>query len=160
MKITLEEDRYASIQNLIKDVTANKNVLSKYVNCEDLTYLLNAMANADRREVDSQTRRLLAHMLKCKYQPSKFSRSWVNTVQDSSEVINDICIESKSLYNYYVSNFNKNYKYAIQYAHNETRLNTSEFPATCEWDKDDVLDIEFISKFIDECANNSTNIYY
>lgn len=160
MKISLDEDRYASIQNLIEDVNANKNILSNYVNCEDLTYLLNEMANTDRRAIDSQTRRLLAHMLKCKYQPSKFSRSWVNSVQDSSEVINAICTESKSLYNYYVANFNKNYKYAIQYAHNETRLNVSLFPTDCEWDKDDILDTEFISQFIDECAENSTNIYY
>ena len=43
MKISLNEDRYASIQNLIKDVNANKNILSNYVNCEDLIYLLNEM---------------------------------------------------------------------------------------------------------------------
>lgn len=84
MNISLYEDRYASIQNLIKDVNANKNILSNYVNCDDLTYLLNEMANADKRTIDGQTKRLLAYMLKCKYQPSKFSRSWVNTVQDSS----------------------------------------------------------------------------
>lgn len=160
MKMSLNEDRYASIQNLIKDVNANKNILSNYVNCEDLIYLLNEMANADTRTIDGQTKRLLAYMLKCKYQPSKFSRSWVNTVQDSSEVINDICMKSKSLYNYYVTDFNKNYKSAINYAHNETRLNISAFPINCEWDKDDILNEEFISQFIDECAKNSTNLYY
>lgn len=69
-------------------------------------------------------------------------------------------MKSKSLYNYYVNNFNKNYKSAIYYAHNETRLNISVFPINCEWDKDDILNEEFISQFIDECANNSTNIYY
>lgn len=92
MKITLDKDRYASIQNLIEDVNTNKNILSNYVNCEDLICLLNEMANVDTRTIDGQTKRLLAYMLKCKYQPSKFSRSWVNTIQDSSEVINDICV--------------------------------------------------------------------
>lgn len=149
MNISLYEDRYASIQNLIEDINIHKHILSKYINYADLLYLLNETANSDKRAINSYTKRLLANMLKCKYQPSEFNRIWVNMIIDSQDGLSGICTESKSLYSYYIANFDKNYKSAINYAHSEIRLDTSEFPTTCEWDKDDILNEEFISKFID-----------
>lgn len=160
MNIPISNDRHESIVNTIKNINDNKQVISKYIDCDFINNLLLEMAHSDKREVDSQTKRLLSHMLKCKYQPSKFSRSWVNTVQDSSEVLSAICDESKSLKNYYVNRFNKNYMSAITFAHNETQIDINKFPEQCEWNEDDVLDELFISRFIEECSRNSTNSYY
>lgn len=53
MKISLDEDRYASIQNLIEDINVNKHILSEYINYADLIYLLNETTNSDKRAINS-----------------------------------------------------------------------------------------------------------
>ena len=60
----------------------------EYEEAEEALYELeNAMANAERRSLDSQLVRLMVHLLKWRYQPDKRSTSWVRTIVNARQEI-------------------------------------------------------------------------
>lgn len=62
-----------------------------------LKALVNAMSRSERQAVKSQLIRLMMHIIKWKTQPDKRSRSWIITILDARDAIEDSQEEMPSL---------------------------------------------------------------
>ncbi len=141
MSTTLyDKDFYAWTQEQAKLI--KENTLSKL----DLVHLyeeLNIMGAKEKSELKNRLAQLLMHLLKWKYQPSRQSRSWQNTIKDQREELEDLLEDNPSLRNKISEYFYKSYNKAVRHAITETGLDERIFPQTCEWDLDQILDNEF-----------------
>ena len=105
---------------------------------------------------------LLLHMLKCKYQnnyPDK--TSWRYSIINSyNKMLNEFDgINKGSLYKtFYMKKLDLNdiYKRSLIKAVIETRLPKSSFPSTCEWSKEELVNLDFIEKFINDYGYESS----
>ncbi len=141
MSATLyDKDFYAWTQEQAKLI--KERTLSKL----DLVHLyeeLNIMGAKEKSELKNRLAQLLMHLLKWKYQPSRQSRSWQNTIKDQREELEDLLEDNPSLKNKISECFNKSYNKAIRHAINETGLDESIFPQICEWNLEQILDSDF-----------------
>ena len=98
---------------------------------EEIEYL----GNSDKRSLMSQTKRLLVHLLKIKFQPEKQidSSSWINSVSDAQDEIEDLLLDCPSLKHVLIMEFSECYKKAVRKASRETGLNFDTFPKECPW---------------------------
>lgn len=110
---------------------------------------------SEQRTVRSEVRRILLHMLKCKYQneyPDK--KSWRLSILSSYYDLLDAFkgqIGKGSLYKkFYLKelSLDKVYHEAVDIAIQETKLDKSKFPEACEWNKAQLVNKEFIDNFI------------
>lgn len=117
---------------------------------------------SEQRTVRSEIRRMLLHMLKCKYQndyPDK--KSWRRSILGSYYNLLDAFkgqIGKGSLYKrFYLKGLplDKVYQEAVDIAVQETKLDKSKFPETCEWDKSQLVDKKFIDDFIKTYGKDS-----
>jgi Domain of unknown function DUF29 len=86
---------------------------------------------------------LLAHLLKLKYQPTRQSGSWRDSVREARAVIAALVEKRPSLRRELEDLFRAAYPKARRWAIAETKLPPRIFPADCEWSADQVLDEEF-----------------
>lgn len=98
MSATLyDKDFYAWTQEQAKLI--KERTLSKL----DLVHLyeeLNIMGAKEKSELKNRLAQLLMHLLKWKYQPSRQSRSWQNTIKDQREELEDLLEDNPSLKKY------------------------------------------------------------
>lgn len=118
----------------------------------------------EQRDIKSQLERLLLHMLKCKYQNNYANKeSWRRSIRNAR---NEIQYEFKgtkgnfkgALYNnFYLKDLNLQeiYENAVENAVDETKLSFKDFPSTCEWTKEQLIDDEFINQFIKEWGQDN-----
>lgn len=111
---------------------------------EQLVEELEAVAGRDRRELRSRLRVLIAHLLKCTYQPSMKSRSWLGTIRLQRQEIRGLLEQSPSLTHYLVECVDKEFAPAADLASDETGIPITAFPRTCPYMLDDILDDTFI----------------
>ena len=112
--------------------------------------------NSQESSVRSYLRIMILHMLKCKYQndyPDK--RSWRNSIKASyNKMIDQFdAIGKGSLYKtFYMKKLDLKaiYERALNDASFETGLPKLAFPQSCEWTKEQLVDEEFIYKFINK----------
>lgn len=130
----------------------------------DIVEAFNIALNEDKQQeriVKSNLEVMIRHMLKCKYQneyPTK--SSWRDSIKNSFK---DMVLEFKdigkgALYkNFYLRKLNLDYIYklALKNAINETGKDKSCFPATCEWTKEQLTNIDFIYDFIDKYGQDT-----
>ena len=64
------------------------------LNCDDLAEELEAMARKDRIELRSRLQHLLSHLLKWAYEPSRRSKSWTATINESRDGLT-ICLRNQ-----------------------------------------------------------------
>ncbi|NJM68247.1 MAG: DUF29 domain-containing protein [Acaryochloris sp. RU_4_1] len=98
---------------------------------ENLIEEIEDVGNRHRDKVKSQLKRMLWHLLKIKYQPSKHTDSWDFTIVDAANQIKDEFEDRPSLRRYLEESFDLCYKRARRDAANETRLDISTFPKQC-----------------------------
>ena len=123
----------------------------------DALYNLNLLENSSSRStIKSNLRILLIHMLKCKYPPEYYSNkgSWVTSIVNSYSGVTDefIDIGKGSLYKtFYIKQLNLEhiYKQAKLLAAKETGKPLNVFPDTCPWTKEQLVNLDFITDFID-----------
>jgi Domain of unknown function DUF29 len=58
---------------------------------------LEGLTKRDERALGAQLKRIMAHMLKQRYQPQRASRTWVDSIENGREEIADILEQSPSL---------------------------------------------------------------
>lgn len=112
--------------------------------------------NSQESSVRSYLRIMILHMLKCKYQndyPDKCS--WRNSIKASyNKMIDQFdAIGKGSLYKtFYMKKLDLKaiYQRALNEAAFETGLPELAFPQSCEWTKEQLVDEEFIYKFINK----------
>ena len=100
---------------------------------------LEGLTKRDQRVLGSQLKRIMAHMLKQRYQPQRASRSWVDSIENGREEIADILEQSPSLRRTLPGLMTKNYPRAVSQAARDTRLPPASFPSEPPFALDEVL---------------------
>lgn len=96
-----------------------------------------------RSALNSQTVRLLVHLLKWMRQPRRRSQSWRNTILDARLQIELLLDQSPSLRRQLIADLSVNYGRAIRKAAGETGLSAKAFPAEPPFTIEQVLDDDF-----------------
>lgn len=108
----------------------------------DLTNLIEeieSMGSNNKREIKSRLIVLLMHLLKCKYQSKKQSRSWIATINTQRNEIELVIEDSPSLRPYLIANIVDCYKKARLDAATETKLPLKTFPLECPFTPEQIL---------------------
>jgi hypothetical protein len=117
------------------------------VNSLDLVHIaeeLEGMVRAEHRALASQIERLLAHLLKWRYQPERRSRSWRRSVRDSRTQIERLLADSPSLAGELPRLIEVEWPRAVRWASDETRIVRRAFPTDCPWTQAELLDPDFL----------------
>ena len=118
-----------------------KNQNFSQLDLENLIEEIESMARSDKRSLRSQMVRILKHMLKLKYQPTKQvdSSSWGTTIRDGQNQIEAILEDSPSLKTMPGEYLEKAYSKALKEASIETGLPLLIFEKGCPWTIEQVL---------------------
>lgn len=112
----------------------------------DLVHLLEeveSMGKREKRELASRLEVLLMHLLKWKYQQDEQSKSWQRTIREQRHQIKMVLDDNPSLKTLISECVIKAYQYARTSAADETGVFLKNFPETCEWNIDQVLNDGF-----------------
>ncbi|ACQ66951.1 DUF29 domain-containing protein [Candidatus Hamiltonella defensa] len=113
------------------------------LDAENLLEEIEAMGRSERRELESRLEKLLSHLLKWQYQPSRRGKSWLLTIKEQRRKFVDCLNENPSLRNKKEKRLIIVYQYARLSAEKETNLSESVFPDQCPWTFDQIMDNEF-----------------
>ena len=112
---------------------------------ENLAEEVEGLARSDWRELRSRLMRVLVHLLKCQFQPSRRSRSWEATLIEQRTEIETVLQASPSLRDELSQMIERAYASAQRIAAKEMGLDewTERFPRECPWNVAQVLDADF-----------------
>ncbi|MTJ07425.1 DUF29 domain-containing protein [Anabaena sp. UHCC 0253] len=91
----------------------------------------------------SNLRVLIMHVLKYKFQPQNRSNSWLYTIYEHRQRIQETFLDSPSLKSYYLEVLDNCYQHARKEASIETGLPLSIFPQESPFSSDEILDADF-----------------
>jgi hypothetical protein len=124
------------------------------VNSLDLANIaeeLESMGRSEHRALASQIERLMAHLLKWRYQPGRRGRSWRWSIRDSRTQIERLLADSPSLAGELPRLIEAEWPRACRWASDacrwasdETRIARRAFPADCPWSQAELLDPDFL----------------
>jgi hypothetical protein len=106
---------------------------------QNLILELEALTKRDERALGSQLKRVVAHLLKQRYQVQRASRSWAGSIANGREAIADILDQSPSLRHILPALMTRNYSRAVAQAARDTRLPVGDFPERPPFDLAEVL---------------------
>ena len=86
------------------------------------------LSNRKRDELRSRLKQVAAHLLKLQYQPERATSSWLETIVEQVEAIEDVLEDSPSLRREMPDFIAKAYPRARRVASRETRLQIATFP--------------------------------
>ena len=86
----------------------------------------------------------IGHLLKWQAQPEQRSKSWSATIAIQRKDLVDLLEEMPSLQAYLAENLNKAHQRAVILASWETLLPMQDFPSTCPYPLDALLDPSFL----------------
>lgn len=109
------------------------------VDLENVIEEIECLGRSERNVLKSQIERLLMHMLKIKYQPSKHIKSWDKSIYQSRIKIEKNIKDNPSLKRELEKLMNESFVYARKNASIETGLDLSIFPMLCPWSLKEVL---------------------
>ena len=96
-----------------------------------------------KRELEGRLKGLLVHLMKWKYQPELRGNSWLYSIEEQREQIEDHLEENPSLRHTLPESFDRAYRYALTVAAKETGYSKSFFPENCPWSLEQVMNPEF-----------------
>ena len=112
----------------------------------DITNLveeIETMGRSEKRELQSRLMVLLVHLLKWKYQPVRRGRSWQLTIEEQRGNCFDVLEDSPSLKSKLDAILLKAYINARTTASRETGLDKNDFPVSCPWTYEQIIDGSF-----------------
>jgi hypothetical protein len=107
---------------------------------ENLALELEGLTERDERALGSKLKRIMAHLLKQRYQPERAARSWEDSIANGREEIADVLEQSPSLRRTLPGLMTKNYPRAVAQAARDTRLPPDSFPDQPPFTLAEVLD--------------------
>jgi len=114
---------------------------------EHLSEEVEGLAKSERRELRSRLTRILVHLLKCRFQPARRSRSWEATLALQRVEIADLFHDSPSLRSELPESVERAYSLALRLAGKEMAMKREQwerlFPARCPWSPKQILDEDF-----------------
>lgn len=123
--------------NLLK----NKKFLE--LELENLIEEIESIGRSDKNTLRSNLRMLLMHLLKYKFQPQNRSNSWLYTIYEHRQRLQEAFLNSPSLKSYYTEVFDICYQHARKEVSIETGLPLSIFPQDYPFSVDETLDFDF-----------------
>ena len=110
---------------------------------ENVAEEIESLGRSDRKSLMSQLQRLIAHLLKWRFQPSRRSKSWKLSIFSARDDIGVLVEDSPSLSGILSSGLEKAYVAARKRAALETGLPTTAFPEKCPYPLEQILDEDF-----------------
>jgi hypothetical protein len=138
--IEYKEDFYAW---LLKNAALLQAKNFVEIDNENVAEELVGMAKSEKRQLVNRFAVLLAHLLKWQFQPNRRSKSWERTIKEQRKRIQLLLEESPSLKHELAEKISDAYEIAILTAANETGLDESAFPDSCEYRFEDILSSQF-----------------
>lgn len=138
-----ESDYYLWLQTIVESMKAGDLTA---IDWENLIEEIEEMGRREKRAVFSNLKILLMHLLKYKYQPQKRSNSWLFTILEHRQRLQEDFEASPSLKNYFRQCFEKCYLSARQLAATETGLPLVSFPEKSPFTPEETLNTDFLPK--------------
>ena len=136
-----EDDLVAWMENQIGLLRAHK---FESLDLENLLEELEGMVRHERRGLRSRVELVLVHLLKHQFQPPRRSRSWLLTLNEQRNKIADRIEDSPSLRRELQGYMDSRYSRAVEAASLQTGLPASDFPTTCPYTVEQLLDKGFL----------------
>jgi hypothetical protein len=119
----------------------------RFLDWENLAEELDAMGRSEESALESQLERVLAHLLKWSYQPTRRSGSWEASIENGRDLIERQLKKSPSLKHKLSEMFEAAYPLARRNAGADMGLDKRQweerFPDRCPWGVDEVMDHSF-----------------
>jgi hypothetical protein len=135
-----EQDFFRWTQTTAARIRAGK---WQEIDAEHLAEEIESLGNRDRRELGSRFEVLLRHLLKWRYQPSKRSGSWQNTIDTQRTEIAELLAQSLSLRPTVPMVLARRYPGTRVKALRDTGLPAAMLPEGCPWTAEQLLDTDF-----------------
>src|SRR5436190_3753444 len=129
LKVLYEQDETAWLElsaRLIREGRADE------LDLDNLGEFLEAMAKRDRREGESRSAVLLAHLLKWTYQPERRNRGWLTTMEVQRHEL-ALLLRSGTLRNHAEAELESAYRAGTRQAAADTRTDAKAFPQQCPY---------------------------
>ncbi len=110
---------------------------------ENVAEEIESLGRSDRKSLMSQLQRLIAHLLKWQFQPTRRSKSWRLSIFSAREEIGVLIEDSPSLSETLASGVEKAHLAAKKRAALETGLPAEAFPGECPYSLNQILDEDF-----------------
>jgi hypothetical protein len=110
------------------------------LDCENLAEEIAAVGGSDRRKLETRLCVVLLHLLLWQAQPALRGASWRKTLRTQRREIRKLLKQSPSLRRHVPALIRDAYGDAVKDAVDETGLLAENFPATCPYTPDAVLD--------------------
>lgn len=124
-----------------------KHLEQKEFNELDLPNLIEeikSMGSNDQHALKSNLRIVLLHLLKWQFQPTYRSNSWVSSIVEHRQRVEELLEKSPSLKPYLQEVFGEVYIKAIKGAAKQTGLPSTTFPIDCPYSLSEVLDLDYL----------------
>ena len=141
-KLTLdyEKDFYAWLRHNVQLLRQGKLT---DIDVDNIAEELESMGRSEKRELVNRLAILLMHLLKWQYQPQRRGKSWKNTIDTQREDILELLQESPSLRHELPAKLMSAYKKARRFAEDETGIDLNNFPSTCPYTLEQILNEYF-----------------
>jgi hypothetical protein len=136
-----ESDFYLWLENTAQLLKKRQFDVIDY---DNLIAEIEGMSRSERGALESNLEKLLMHLLKWKYQPSKRTNSWLYSIAEHSLRLKKAFRKSPSLKRYFEEVFDECYQDARLLAARETGLSKEVFPVNCPFGKEDILNPEYL----------------
>lgn len=110
------------------------------IDVEHLAEELEDMGKREKRALRSRTVILLAHLLKYAHQPDHRSPNWIGTIREQRKQLQELMLDSPSLTPRFAADLEDSYLSARLLAAGETGLPETQFPPTCPFSAEQLLD--------------------
>jgi len=140
LAVHYEEDFYSW---LCKNVELLRQGRLSEIDVENIAEELDGMSKSQQRELISRLKVLLVHLLKWQFQAERRSGSWKGSIVEQRQQIKKLFKISPSLKRHIDDNISESYNDAVEYASIETGIPESDFPQTCPYSFEQMLDKTF-----------------
>lgn len=135
-----EDDLYTWVQEQVALLRAGR---LDEVDAENVAEELRSLGAAEKSKLDSILRVLVMHMLKWDQQPEFRTPSWVYSIHEQRRRYHDLIGDNPGLKPRRAEALRRVYPSARDWAAAETHLHVGEFPDTCAYTWDDILERPF-----------------
>jgi hypothetical protein len=101
---------------------------------------LESMGRSERRQLSNRLEVLVAHLLKWRFQPERRGNSWRYTIEEQRRKVRRLLRDSPSLNPRLDDELADAYEDAVLLAARETQRDKGEFPSSCPFTADQLLD--------------------
>lgn len=136
-----ERDFYAWLNDQAEKLRARSH---NDLDWDNLAEEVESVGRSQKHEIRNRMRVLLQHLLKWEFQPTERSHSWQSSISEQRVHIAGIVEMSPSLRAFPAETVEWAYRYAVQSAALETKLDEGVFPRSCRYAIEDILDNTFM----------------